>query len=450
MPSPREEGSLLWRLVGSDAVSRVGDAVTIVCLPLTAVLVLDVSPAGLALIGAAQAVPILLLSLPAGALVDRRTQRWPILVAADLARAALMLAIPVAAICGVLSLPLLFAVAFGSAVAGTFFDVAFAGWLPRLLKGDTLHVANARVELGRSVAIVSGPALGGVLVGLITAPLAILADAASFLVSGALITSVRGREPAWPAQTERPPWREQLAAGVTFVVRQPLIRAVHATAGINNGARAIAMSVALLYLVDDAHLSPAEIGIAFALGHTGYVAGAALSRRLTWRIGVGPTMQLGVSVFGPSMLAFALGPTEWAGALFTAMVFAHGFGISIHNVNQVTIRQLLTPDELRARVAAVTRLVIFGAMPLGTLAGGLIAELVGVRGAIVVGGAVLFAGSLPYLAARVWRIKTIDGIEREGPAEAVRGQAKTRRNRGVRRPAVGTSPSARRWELPGD
>src|SRR5687768_1499285 len=115
------ERSLLWRLVGADAVSRVGDAVTMVALPLTAVLLLDVSPAGLALIGAAQAVPILLLSLPAGALVDRRARRWPILVAADLARAALMLAIPIAAIAGVLSLPLLIAVAFGSALLGTFF-----------------------------------------------------------------------------------------------------------------------------------------------------------------------------------------------------------------------------------------------------------------------------------------------------------------------------------------
>jgi MFS family permease len=414
--------SLLWRLVGADSISRLGDTVTMIALPLTAVLVLDVSPAGLALIGAAQALPILLLSLPAGALVDRRARRWPILVAADLARAALMLAIPVAAVAGLLSLPLLIAVAFGAAMMGTFFDVAFAGWLPRLLKGDTLHVANARVELGRSVAIVSGPALGGTLVGLITAPLAILADALSFVASGALIASVRGREPAWPAPPEHPAWRDQLSAGIGFVLRQPLIRAIHATAGINNGPRALAMSVALIYLVDEARLNAAEIGIAFALGHTGYMAGAAASRRLTRRIGVGPTMQLGVSLFGPSMLAFALGPTEWAGPLFAAMVFAHGFGISIHNVNQVTIRQLLTPDELRARVAAVTRIVIFGAMPLGTLVGGLIAELVGVRGAIVFGGVALFGGSLPYLAARAWRIRTIAQIEEVAAADLGAGK----------------------------
>jgi MFS family permease len=152
-------------------------------------------------------------------------------------------------------------------------------------------------------------------------------------------------------------------------------------------------------------------------------------------------MQLGVGLFGPSMLAFALAPVEWAGMLFTAMVFAHGFGISVHNVNQVTIRQLLTPDGLRARVAAVTRLVIFGAIPVGTLVGGLLAELVGVRAAICVGAVALFGGSLPYVLARLWRIATMDDLD---------GQGKTRRNLGVRRPAVGTSPSARRWELPGD
>ena len=408
-------GRLVARSFWAEGISRLGDAISVVAIPFTAVLVLDASPGELALIGAAQALPILLLSIPAGALVDRRASRWPILVAADLARAALLLVVPAAAALGLLSLPLLAAVALGTSVAGTFFDLAYAGWLPRLLQGDDLHRANARVELARSVAAVSGPAAGGVLVALLTAPLALIADALSFVASAVLVGSVRRREPPTVKSTTTSPAvgrRVELAAGMRFIAGQPLVRAVTATAGVNNLARSIAMGVAVLYLVDVARLSPGEIGLAFGLGHTGYLAGALVSRRLSSRLGMGRTMQLGIAVFGPSMLLFAIAPAPLAGIAFTAMVFAHGFGISVHNVNQVTVRQLLTPDHLRARVAAVFRLVIFGAIPVGTVIGGLVAEVWGLRAALVISGLGLLLGSTPYLAVRIGRLRSIDELTR--------------------------------------
>lgn len=394
----------------ADGVSRIGDAVTVVALPLTAVLVLNVSPAGLAIIGAAQALPILLLSLPAGAWVDRRARRWPILVLSDLGRAAVLLLVPIAAVFGVLSVPLLAFVAFAAAIGGTFFDVAFAGWVPRLLEGDRLHLANARIELSRSASAIVGPALGGALVAVLTAPFALLADVASFVASAAFVASMRTREPSWPAPAERLPLRSELASGLRFVGRQPPVRAVIATAGINNLTRSIAMAVAILYLVDEGRLSAAEIGVAFALGNSGFLVGAAASRRLTSRVGMGPVMLLGVGLFGPSMLLFALAPASLAWPAFTAMLFANGFGIAVHNVNQVTVRQILTPDYLRARVAAVTRLVIFGAIPVGTLIGGLVAEAFGLRAALLVGALGLFAGSIPYLLVRVVRLRSMDQL----------------------------------------
>lgn len=404
----------------AEGISRLGDAISVVAIPLTAVIALDASAGELALIGAAQALPILLLSIPAGAWVDRRAARWPILLAADLARALLLLTIPLAALLGALSLPLLVIVAFGLATFGTAFDLAYAGWLPRLLTGDDLHRANARVELARSIAAVTGPALGGALVALVTAPIALLADAASFVGSAVLIASVRRAEPpvdrvpaaqAGTSERSKAPVRTQLTAGLRFLGRQPLVRAVTLTATINNGARAIAMGVAVLYLVDVAGLSPAAIGIAFALGHTGYLAGALVSRQASARLGMGRTMQVGVALFGPSMLLFALAPPTWAGPAFTLMVFAHGFGISIHNVNQVTVRQLLTPDDLRARVAAVFRLAIFGAIPVGTVIGGLVAEAFGLRTALVASALGLALGSLPYLAVRVARLRTVEQLQ---------------------------------------
>jgi MFS family permease len=400
------------RTFWAEAVSRLGDAVTLVALPLTAVIVLRASPAEIAIVGAAQAIPILFLSIPVGAWVDRRSRRWPLLVAGDLARAGFVSLVPIAAVAGFLSVPLLALVAFATSVGGTFFDLAFAGWLPRLLRGDDLHRVNARVELARSAAVVIGPGVGGTLVATLSAPLALLADAISFVASAVLIGSVRTSETfdrvasAGGASVDR----DGLAAGFRYVLGRPHLRAILATAGINNLARSIAMGVAVLYLVDVGGLDAASVGIAFAFGNTGFVAGALVARRLTARLGMGPAMRLGVGVFGPAMLVFAAAPPDLAGVAFAGMLFANGFGISIHNVNQVTLRQLLIPDTLRARAAAVFRLVIFGAIPVGTVIGGTIGEWLGLRSALLVSGVGLLVGSAPYALARITRLRSLDGL----------------------------------------
>jgi MFS family permease len=407
------------RLFAAMAVTYTGDAVTLVALPLTAVLVLDASPGELALVGAAQAVPIVAFSLPLGAWVDRGRRRWPLLVAADLVRAALLACVPLAAVAGVLSLPMLAAIAFLVSTASTLFDLAFSGWLPRLLGGDELHRANARVELARSAAQVAGPATGGALVSVLSAPMALLADAVSFVASAAIIGSIRRAEPAFAAPRERRSLGAELVAGAAFIARQRFVAAIVATVTTNNLSRSVAMGVAIFYLVESAGMGPAAIGLAFAIGNTGFLVGAVAARPLTSRLGMGRTMQLGVSLFGPSMLLFAVVPPGLAGWVFTLMLFAHGFGIAIHNVNQVTVRQLLTPDWLRARVVAVTRLAGGGAIPLGSVLGGVIAEVAGVRWALVAGGVGLAAGSLPYLLAGVRRLLTVGDVTAVAEADPV-------------------------------
>jgi MFS family permease len=408
---------LVRRIFVAVAVTLTGDAVTLVALPLTAVVVLGASAGELALVGLAQALPILLLSIPLGAWVDRRVDRWSLLFASDLARAGLLVLIPVTAVAGVLTLPLLVVVAFLVSCGGTLFDLAFAGWIPRLLSGDALHRANARIELARSGALVAGPLLAGVIVAAFTAPIALLVDAASFMGSAVLIGSARAAEPNFEPDRTRRRMREDLTAGIRFLRKQRTVAAVVATIAINNLSRNIALGIVVLYLVDSG-LGPGEVAVAFALGNAGFLVGALAARPLTTRIGMGVTMQLGISLFGPSMLLFALAPAALAGPAFTLMLFANGFGIAIHNVNQVTVRQILTPDRLRARVASVIRLLGFGAVPIGTLIGGLIGELLGVRTALVASGVGLLAGSVPYALQRVGRIRTVDDLP---AADAVDG-----------------------------
>jgi predicted MFS family arabinose efflux permease len=175
-------------------------------------------------------------------------------------------------------------------------------------------------------------------------------------------------------------------------------------------SRSIALGVAVLYLVEVGGLSAAEIGAGFAIGNAGFLVGSLLSRRLSRRLGMGPTMQAGIALFGPSMLAFAVAPPALAGLAFTAMLFANGFGIAVHNVNQVTVRQILTPDHLRARVAAVFRLLVFGAIPVGTTIGGLVAELAGLRAALVLSGIGLCLGSAPYVLVQIRRLRVIEQL----------------------------------------
>jgi MFS family permease len=410
-----ESRHLVTRLALAEGVTRTGDAVTLVALPLTAVLVLDATPGELALIGVAQALPIFAFSLPVAMWVDRRRRRRPFLILADLVRAGLLALVPITAALGVLTVPVLAAIAFLIGVAGTLFDLSFAGWIPRLVKGDDLHRANARIELSRSGALVAGPLLGGALVSALTAPLALLADALSFLGSAVLIGSAPGADRVPDPDASRRRIRDDLTAGIAFLRRQPLVSAVVATVATNNLFRSVAMGVAVLYLVDTGGLEPAAIGLAFALGNCGFIVGAVLARRVSLRLGMGHTMQLGVALFGPSMLLFALAPPPLAGSTFGLMLFAHGIGIALHNVNQVTVRQVLTPDRMRARVTAVIRTLGFGAVPVGTVLGGVIAEIGGIRAALIVSGIGLVAGSLPYVLVHVSRLRSVTDLT---PADA--------------------------------
>ena len=199
-----------------------------------------------------------------------------------------------------------------------------------------------------------------------TAPIALLADAASFLGSAAIIGSARRAEPPFAPDQRRGASATNSPQEHEFLRKQRLVAAVASTITINNFSRNIALGIAVLYLVEAAGLGPAAVALAFGVGNTGFLVGALIARRATARLGMGPTMQLGVALFGPSMLVFALAPSDLQDLAFTLMLFANGLGIAIHNVNQVTVRQVLTPDHLRARVASVLRLLGFGAVPLGT------------------------------------------------------------------------------------
>lgn len=404
------------RLWAAETISKAGDAVSMIAIPLTAILALDAGALEIGALGAAQLLPIVVLGLPAGAWVDRTRSRRRVMVAADLCRGLVLATVPLAWILGVLTLPQLFLVVAVNAALGTFFDVALASYLPMLVGRERLLAANSRLEVSRSAALVLGPGAAAMVLRFLAAPIALALDAISFLGSSVLVATSPGPEPmpGGPLTPVRN-WselRRELFAGVRLALHEPHLRAITATAMTNNLSRSIGMVVVVLFLVREAGVGADAVGLGFALGNSGFVVGALIASRISSRLGIGRAMRLGTGMFWPGMLLLGVVPAALALPAFTLMVFLNGFGIALHNINQVSVRQAVTPDHLRARVTAASRLLIMGALPAGTLVGGLLGAIIGLQNTIVVSAAGLFLGSVPYLVSRVGALRGL-------PAEAV-------------------------------
>lgn len=399
--------SFRW-LWAAESVSKLGDAVTVLALPLVAILTLHAKPIEIGMIGAVQFAPMLIFGLAAGVWVDRRRRRT-VMILADVTRALSLATIPLAHQLGVLTLPHLAVVAFVNSTAASFGDVAIAAYVPRLVGTDRLIEANSRLELSRSASQVIGPNLAGVLVGAVGAPVALLLDAVSFAGSAVSLRRIREREddPRARSHAAPPPIWGEMKEAVGFVATEPHVRAIVATASINNLSRSLGITVLLIYLARQVSMSPAEIGLSIGLGNIGFLLGASVARKVSVRMGLGPAMLLSVSLFGPGMLLVVLAPPSLLLAAVTTMYFLNGLGIAIHSVSQLSLRQVLTPDRLRARVAAVNRILILSGLPLGTLIGGAIGQVFGLKTALWISAIGLCAGTLPYLLSATYRLRTM-------------------------------------------
>jgi MFS family permease len=285
----------LWRHSGflklwvADAVSVLGSQVTTLALPLTAALVLGATPAQMGMLGAAQYAPAVVVGLFAGVWVDR-SRRRPLMVAADLGRALLLAAIPLAALAGALRIELLYAVAFGSGALGVLFATARGAHLPSLVERAALVEANGKLSVTGSVGLIAGPGLAGLLVRWLSAPVALVADALSFVVSGLLVGAIRADEPPPATRPARPSVVAEAAEGVRVLAREPVLRAfVLSSATLDVGWNAL-MAVYLLYLARELGQPATTIGLIFGVGSAGALAAGAVAGRIAARLGLGRTL----------------------------------------------------------------------------------------------------------------------------------------------------------------
>lgn len=407
---PRFTG--LWRhrefmwLWGSQTVSQFGTQVSLLAIPLTAAVTLDASAGQMGIVTAAETAPFLLFGLFAGAIVDR-VRRRPILIWTDIGRALLLALIPLAWALDVLRIELLIAVGFLVGVMNVFFDVSYQSYLPGLVERRHLVEGNSKLETSRAGAQIAGPGIAGGLIQVLTAPVAIVVDAVSFIISGILLGFIRKEEPEpVPRPADRSMFSE-IGEGVSFIARHRLLMPIAGCTATSNFFSGMVVALLVLYLTSDLDLSAGLIGLIFAAGSVGFMLGALTASRVASRIGLGPTITLSIALSGAGfwLIPLAGGPRLVTIGMLVLALFVFSAGGAVYNINQVSLRQTITPDHLLGRMNATMRFLVWGVLPLGNLAGGVLGELIGLRATLFVGVAGATLAVLWPLLSDVGRLK---------------------------------------------
>ncbi|MEU9836293.1 MFS transporter [Streptosporangium sp. NPDC048047] len=389
------------RYVTADAFSQSGTQVTRVALPLVALLALDAGPFELGLLSAAEMIGFLLFGLPAGVWADR-LRRKPILVTADVLRALALASIPVAALFDALTLAQLYTVAVIVSIGTAFFDVAHLSFLPSIVTKEQLPKGMGMLESVRSLAVLFGPGLGGWLVQALTAPIAIVADAVSYMISAALLATVKAKETPSGG-------RVSLMEGLRYVLGHPILRLIGLVGAMNMFINGIWAIVQPLYLVDELGVSATGYGLMISGAGAGGLLGALLASRVIARFGHGPTMFATAVLIMPLSVLVAFTGPGWRLALYPIGMALMFLVAVMHNVAQGSYRQAICPEALRGRMNASLRFLMWGSLPLGGVVGGLLGEAVTVHQLLWIACLGTAAASLPFvLAPAVRKIKITD------------------------------------------
>lgn len=386
------------KLWAGQSVSLLGSSVTTLALPLTAILTLHADAAQIGVMKSLQWLPWIFVSLWIGAWSDRRRRR-PIMVGADIGQVIILGSIVGLALAHMLSLPVLFVAVFALGVMTVCFNLSYSAYVPFIAGRDLLVPANSRLQASASVASIAGPGLGGLLVELLTAPVALIADAASFGVSAASLLWIRETEPA-PA---RPPGRvsviAQIRVGLSLVFKDPLLRALVGTSAFFNLFVQWIGALLVLFMVHDLRLHASIIGLMVTSQSVGALTGSLLSGLASRRFGIGRTIMGAVVCECLVMLAAPLAPASHpalAAVMIGAVLFVNGMGATLSGIIGTSVRQAVTPQDTIGRMTAAFQFVGFGVVALGALCGGFAGQLLGLRLGVLI-GAIGIQGTIVWM-----------------------------------------------------
>lgn len=398
-PPPLRRQPEFLKLWAAQSISQLGDQITLLALPLAAVLTLDASAAEMGLLTAAELMPHLLFSLFAGVWIERSQRRRHLMILADVARALLLGSVPLAAAFDLLTFPQLLGVAFAVGTFAVMFDISWATLLVTVVSRTDVVEANSKFSLSRALSFVAGPSIAGFLVQLLTAPVTLLIDAFSFVGSALFLGRIRVQEP--PVEEDgRESIMGSLRAGLRFVLGDALIRSELACVATINLFNFVFWAIFVLFATKELGVSPAVLGLALGAGAVGGIVGSLVAVRLERLIGIGPAFTLGAVLFPlPLVLVpLASGPEPVIAFMLATAEFLSSVGVMILDVNGGSLSLLRTPHRLRSRMSGSFRFVNMGIRPIGALLGGALGTAIGLQATIWIGvlGALLGVGWLAF------------------------------------------------------
>jgi MFS family permease len=415
IPPLLRENPTFRRFWAGQTVSLVGDQVTLIALPLVAVLVLDASAAQMGYLVAAELVPNLLFSLHAGAWADRRAHKRRTMIATDLGRAVLIGSIPAAYAFDALTFPHMLVVAFLMGTLTVLFHVSYSAFYPALVPRERLVEGGSIMHGSRALSYVAGPSIGGLMVQALSAPVTLVVDACSYVVSALFLRSVDVEEPA--VET---PGKGHVVAGLRWVFGSPIIRAALGATATINFFNFVFFALFILYATTSLDISPGTLGLVLGAAAVGGLIGALVTSRVTRRIGVGPAFALGCVLFPAPLLLVPLaqGP-RWVilACLFLAE-FGAGLGVMMLDISAGAIAAAVVPERLRSRVSGAYMVVNYGVRPLGALVGGALGSWIGLRETLWIATTGALLGVLWLLPSPVLKLRELPENAEGAPSGA--------------------------------
>jgi Na+/melibiose symporter-like transporter len=390
----------------ASTASWFGSEIAELVLPLLAIITLSASAAEVGLLRTFQFLPFLIATLPVGVLVDRMARR-PLMIGADLGRFVLVGTIPFAVWAGLDEMAFLYVIVFAAGVLTVLYQMADFAFVPTVVTREQLVDANGKLAASQSANEIAGKGVGGIIVQALTAPVAVLTGAFSYLVSALSLMTVAASEADTRRSTHRAPWREAVE-GLQVVLRNRYVRPLLGEATTFNFFSEIFVLGLLLYAVRGLGLGPAEVGLVFTAGGVGSFLGAWFGARTTHRFGYGRVLLITLILGNSAPAAVVFATQGVALELLTGVFFVMGVGIGIANVHAVSLRQTVVSDELRGRVNAGYRLISWGAIPLGAALGGVLATELGSRDAMLIGAFGMPLATVWVGMSAIRRLATID------------------------------------------
>jgi predicted MFS family arabinose efflux permease len=385
----------LW---AANGISQLGQQVSVLAIPLTALFVLHQGALEVALLRAFTVIPFVLFSLPAGVWIDR-VRRRPLMIVADFGRALNLATIPIVYWLGDLTLAQLYIVAVIHGTLTVIFDVAYLSFLPGLVPRERLSEANGKLLGTAAVAQVIGPTLAGALIGAVGAAVAVIANAISFAGSGAFVTRIRGREEQPESTGARR--RDELVEGIRYVFGQPHLRTLTVWTSLWNLFTSGFFAIELVYFVETLHWGATKIGIVLALGGSGLLLGSFANERLVARIGIGRMIAYSGILFSAGLAWVPAAPRAYAAPVIVVTGFIGSTIGFFANVNQLTFRQAITPPRLLGRMNSIVRLMYWGTIPAGSALAGVLAGPLGLRTTLFAAAAGATVSCIPIMVSPI-------------------------------------------------